>query len=381
MPITIIHCWSAPRSRSTALLYSFEARGEDTVALDEPLYRRWLQEKIGTTSSNNYGISRPYAEPFLKGVAPDDSDDDDAWRWEREKQCFNERIYHAVESLMDGGKGEGCLFNKQMAKFAHLFDFETNWEKDLTNNEEEATQWKDKCMKLLSDNDIEIRHRHLLLIRDPISCLGSWMGKSGTVHANNIHPDEVGITQLLDVYSNVLGAAMKCDKNDDAVVIDSDELAANPRKAMEQLCIALGIDFREGMLQWERGMHKCDGPWAKWWYHDVWESSGWDVEDGHNNPRTQKYRIIPPILIPSLRMSIPGYNFLQTLTTSHKQRAITKPPSGKLYEDPRNEHVLVFVGRPQTQGRILPREMAAISPFDSSVQGGDATWGKSCLFV
>ena len=88
MPITIIHCWSAPRSRSTALLYSFEARGEDTVALDEPLYRRWLQEKIGTTSSNNYGISRPYAEPFLKGVAPDDSDDDDAWRWERERQCF-----------------------------------------------------------------------------------------------------------------------------------------------------------------------------------------------------------------------------------------------------------------------------------------------------
>ena len=80
-------------------------------------------------------------------------------------------------------------------------------------------------------------------------------------------------------------------------------------------------------------------------------------------------------------MSIPGYNFLQTLTTSHKQRAIAMPPSGKLYEDPRNEHVLVFVGRPQTQGRILPREMAAISPFDSSVQGGDATWGKSCLFI
>jgi len=32
--ITVIHCWSAPRSRSTALLYSFEARGDDCVAID-----------------------------------------------------------------------------------------------------------------------------------------------------------------------------------------------------------------------------------------------------------------------------------------------------------------------------------------------------------
>ena len=79
MRITLIHCWSAPRSRSTALLYSFEARNE-TVALDEPLYRRWL-------GSGNYGrITRPYAEPFLQGVAPAESADDDAWRWEREKQ-------------------------------------------------------------------------------------------------------------------------------------------------------------------------------------------------------------------------------------------------------------------------------------------------------
>ena len=35
--ITVVHCWSAPRSRSTAMLYSFESRGADTVALDEPL--------------------------------------------------------------------------------------------------------------------------------------------------------------------------------------------------------------------------------------------------------------------------------------------------------------------------------------------------------
>jgi branched-subunit amino acid aminotransferase/4-amino-4-deoxychorismate lyase len=34
---------------------------------------------------------------------------------------------------------------------------------------------------------------------------------------------------------------------------------------------------------------------------------------------------------------------------------------------------MVFVGAPG-RGRIVPRELAAISPFDSAVQGGDAAW-------
>ena len=174
----IIHCWSAPRSRSTALLYTFEARGEDTVAIDEPLYRRWLQEKIdGAETTGNY-YTRPYAEPFLNGQAPTDTDTDGIWRWEREKQGFNERLYHAIKSLVDSGKGDdGCLFLKQMAKFSHLFNFDTNWEVDTNNNG--ANHWRDKCLILLSDKNLTITHRHLLLIRDPISCLGSWMGKSG----------------------------------------------------------------------------------------------------------------------------------------------------------------------------------------------------------
>jgi hypothetical protein len=129
---------------------------------------------------------------------------------------------------------------------------------------------------------------------------------------------------------------------------------------------------------------------AKWWYHDVWESEGWDIVDvedksdeinctsGINHPRTQRYRTVPPTLLPTLRMSINAYNFLQTLTSTHRHRALSTPPSGKLYEDPRNEHLLVFVGR-KGKGRIIPRDMAAISPFDSSVQGGDATWGESLI--
>lgn len=260
MPIiTIIHCWSSPRSRSTALLYSFEARDDgQTIALDEPLYRRWL-----SAAASSGDISRPYAEPFLQGVAPPDgSDDDNAWRWEREKQCFNERIYHAVNSLLVQEKGhdDGCVFLKQMAKFAHLFDFETNWETDI----EDSGLWKERCLQLFSDRNINVKHRHLLLIRDPISVLSSWMGKSGDVHGNNPHPDEVGITQLFDVYSKVVGASMnRSSQDEDLIVIDSDDLAENPRNALQELCASLHIEYSDSMLKWSAGPHKCDGPWGK----------------------------------------------------------------------------------------------------------------------
>eukprot|EP00986_Skeletonema_menzelii_P005899 scaffold2205_cov141-Skeletonema_menzelii.AAC.14 len=353
--ITVIHCWSAPRSRSTALLYSFEARG-NTVALDEPLYRRWLEENGG----GNLGITRPYEKAFLAGIPPADEDAADAWRWQREQQCFNERIYNAVDTLLNNNDDGGVIFAKQMAKFATLFDFESNWESG-------ESKWKAKCLELLAEKNSQLVHCHVLLVRDPVAVMGSWMNSSD-VHGSNPHPDEIGITQLLDVYAKVIGG------NHAVVVTDSDDLADDPCTSLRDMCTALNIDFDESMLKWKAGTHECDGPWSKWWYQSVWKSSGWNV-GGDDISARRNYRVVPPALLPTLRLSMPAYTFLQTLTTSHKNRALTTPPSGKLYEDPRNEHVLVYVGTPgRTSGNIVPRDLAKISPFDSSVQGGDACW-------
>lgn len=437
--ITVVHCWSAPRSRSTALLYSFESRGEDTIALDEPLYRRWLQKKTASAAAgNNDAISRPYTSNLCEGSAPEECDEGEKWRWEREAKSFNERIDGAVETLLrqggeneEGGEG-GVIFVKQMAKFSPLFDFDANWEKDeprcdsgrgdggaIKSWEDTAQYWKDLTLTTIEelnqgDMKIEIRHRHLLLIRDPVSVLGSWMGKSGDVHGNNPRPDEVGVVPLLDVYSKAI-------VDGTVTVVDSDDLAADPEVCLKELCATLGIEYRDSMLQWKAGPHDCDGPWAEWWYHDVRGSTGWDPADevrGGNDEASEKeagknsgdssdggdetmtdgnadcndndgtderpkkkkktpnYRTVPPALLPSLRMSLPAYDFLRTLTPTYSRRAVSAPPSGKLYEDPRNEHVLVYVGAPgpKGRGRILPRDMAGISPFDSSVQGGDAAW-------
>ena len=45
--------------------------------------------------------------------------------------------------------------------------------------------------------------------------------------------------------------------------------------------------------------------------------------------------------------------------------------SWSLYEDPRNKDLLVWVGA-KGRGRLVTRENAGVSPWDSSVQGGDA---------
>lgn len=74
-----------------------------------------------------------------------------------------------------------------------------------------------------------------------------------------------------------------------------------------------------------------------------------------------------------MNASFPAYTFLKSLTRRHRERAPI--PDSELYEDPRNAHLLVYVGaKGMTQGCVVPRQMAAVSPWDSSVQGGDAAW-------
>ncbi|XP_047090809.1 branched-chain-amino-acid aminotransferase-like protein 1 [Lolium rigidum] len=57
----VIHAWSAPRSLSTSLMYSFSQR-DDMDVLDEPLYANFLRVT---------GVDRPYREELLSKMDPD----------------------------------------------------------------------------------------------------------------------------------------------------------------------------------------------------------------------------------------------------------------------------------------------------------------------
>lgn len=209
--ITIVHCWSAPRSRSTASLYSFEARGSSTVALDEPLYREWLVAKEGGT-----GVQRPYLNDMLTGISEEPGVAADCWQ--REQDTFLKRLELAVVKLGGGdagGGGGGVVFCKHMAKQNIVYDFTS--EIDLPNTV----------------------HRHVLMIRDPVAVLSSWK-QSGDVHGHAPSTDELGILPMMATYAQV------CEHNAHApVILDSDDLVANPAGALSTLCADLEIDYTD----------------------------------------------------------------------------------------------------------------------------------------
>lgn len=207
--ITVIHCWSAPRSRSTALLYSFEARN-DCVALDEPLYREWLRACPAGT------VTRPYLSEIIQAAPPVGNSEEDEIKWEREKLSFQERVEQAANQLSDGG----VIFCKQMAKFHNVYNFSLAFD--------------------LSEKGIKLIHKHLLLIRDPVAVLSSW-ATAGAVHGDNPTIIEVGIVPLLHIHSILEQQGTR------AVVLDSDELAADAPKTLAMICETLGISFHESM--------------------------------------------------------------------------------------------------------------------------------------
>jgi len=58
------------------------------------------------------------------------------------------------------------------------------------------------------------------------------------------------------------------------LVVDGDDIRANPRTVLTRLCQNLGIPFTEAMLSWPAGGRPEDGVWARHWYSNVQASTG-----------------------------------------------------------------------------------------------------------
>ena len=302
--ITVIHCWSAPRSRSTALLYSFEARARaasndntaptPTIALDEPLYREWLLRR-------GEAVARPYREALIAGQAPSDGDDintdDEATRkrrWGRELMSWNERLHDAAKRLLVNNKAtnnNGVIFCKHMAKHSFLYDFE-NELKSLSSSSSSNHDDDDDDDNNNDKNTptFQLVHKHVLLIRDPVAILSSW-NVSGDVHGNSATPDEVGIIPMLSILSALESQSRRPASSSSSssssssttknvvTVLDSDELVRDPEAVLSSLCETLGIVYTDAMMTWPAGPHECDGPWAPWWYQNVRQSTGWQQKN------------------------------------------------------------------------------------------------------
>ena len=58
------------------------------------------------------------------------------------------------------------------------------------------------------------------------------------------------------------------------IVLDSKYLLKNPKIILQKLCLLLAIPFEEKMLNWKKGARQEDGIWAKYWYKNLHNSTG-----------------------------------------------------------------------------------------------------------
>ncbi|MEO8150012.1 MAG: sulfotransferase family protein [Bacteroidia bacterium] len=68
------------------------------------------------------------------------------------------------------------------------------------------------------------------------------------------------------------------------IVLDSFQLLKNPKAVLQKLCDRIEIDFDENMLHWQPGPKPYDGVWAPYWYANVHQSSGFDVQPTSERP-------------------------------------------------------------------------------------------------
>ena len=119
---------------------------------------------------------------------------------------------------------------------------------------------------------------NILLIREPSLVIRS--------HAKNV-PDLKVSDIGLDVQNSLLNRIIESGAV--PVVVDSTNLLMNPKAILKELCQHLGIAFDTSMLSWEPGPKPEDGVWARHWYKNTHESSGFSNKESSRDPMPEKF--------------------------------------------------------------------------------------------
>jgi hypothetical protein len=84
-------------------------------------------------------------------------------------------------------------------------------------------------------------------------------------------------------YQYTLFEQLTKQKNN-VIVLDSGHSLQNPETVLKKLCDACGIPFEPAMLRWEKGPKSYDGVWAKHWYANVHNSTGFEKQNTSERP-------------------------------------------------------------------------------------------------
>ena len=111
---------------------------------------------------------------------------------------------------------------------------------------------------------------NVFLIRHPARVVASYAKKreGPTLH-------DIGFVQQGQLFDEVAAWS-----GTTPLVIDSDDIRADPEGMLRSLCTALGRNFTRNMLHWPAGGNEADGVWAAHWYGAVHRSTGFDGAEG-----------------------------------------------------------------------------------------------------
>ncbi len=214
--------WSGPRNISTALMRSWENRG-DCVVVDEPLYAHYLSVT---------GLDHPAREQV---IAVGDTD----WRrvasWLTHGPPASGDVTPGPTARPGAGSSDTVFYQKHMTH--HLLPHITS--------------------------DWIHRLRNVLLIRDPREVVASYVKSRATVTA-----DDIGLPQQTRLYDEPSAAVGP------PPVIDAADFLRDPERHLRALCDLIGVPFTDRMLSWPPGRRDSDGVWAPYWYDTVWASTG-----------------------------------------------------------------------------------------------------------
>lgn len=134
---------------------------------------------------------------------------------------------------------------------------------------------------------------NVLLTRDPAEMLPSL-----ATQLPNPTMRDTGLLQQVEILDHVL------NRGDDPVVLDARQLLLDPPGVLRRACGMLDLPFYEEMLRWPAGPKPEDGIWAKHWYANVHDSTGF-------SPYRPKPDDFPERLAPLLEECAPLYERLR----------------------------------------------------------------------
>jgi hypothetical protein len=142
---------------------------------------------------------------------------------------------------------------------------------------------------------------NVILTRDPEEMLPSLAQNLTTPTLT-----DTGYRAQCELYDQLTGLGQ------DPPVLEAREVLLDPRGVLTELCRRLGLAFDESMLKWRPGPRPEDGCWAKHWYANVHQSSGFQVYHRKSAP-------FPRRLGPLLTECAPYYARLAKLAIKAKE--------------------------------------------------------------